>query len=120
MMGEGCEVGITRLSAQIEGFLDSVPDKADVRAFLRTVERISDVAVPVYDGPTELLVAPSAIIGNDGSPIVTSEATRGQLIDAAAGFRTNAQKLVAEAGRAMATAITLEQLADSLAPGRRR
>ena len=113
-------MGITELSAQIEAFLDSAPDRADVRAFLRTVERISDVAVPVYDGPTELLVGPSAIIGNDGSPIVTSEATRGQLIDAAAGFRTNAQKLVAEAGRAMATAITLEQLADSLAPGRKR
>ena len=113
-------MGITELAAQIEGFLDSVPERSDVRAFLRAVEGASDVTVPVYDGSIELLVAPSAIIGNDGSPIVTKEATRGQLIDAAAGFRTNAQKLIGEAGRAMATAITLEQLADSLAPGRRR
>lgn len=78
------------------------------------------MAVPVYDGPIELLVAPSAIIGTTALQQSPNEATRRQLIDAAAGFQTNAQKLIAEAGRAMATAIALEQLADSLAPGRRR
>lgn len=111
--------GIDEITAHVEGFLDSVPDKADVRAFLRAVESVSDAAIPFYRGPVELLVAPSAIIGNDGSPIVTTAATRGQLIDAAAGFRTNARRLIEEAGRAMATALTLEQLADSLAPGRK-
>ena len=110
-------MGITE---QIEGLLDSVPEKSDVRAFLRAVEGVSDVAAPIHEGPIELLVVPSAIIGNDGSPIVTRDATRGQLIDAAAGFRTNAQRLIGEAGRAMITAITLEQLVDRLAPGRRR
>ena len=113
-------MGITELTEQIQRFLDSAPEKNDVRAFLRAVERVSDVAVPVYDGPVELLVPPSAIIGADGSPIITKDATRGQLIDAGADFRTNTEKLISEAGRAMSTAITLEQLADGLAPGRRR
>lgn len=113
-------MGITELTEYVQRFLDSVPEKGDVRTFLKAVERVADVAVPVYDGPVELLVPPSAIIGNDGSPIITKDATRGELIDAGAGFRTNAAKLVSEAGRAMSTAITLEQLADSLAPGRRR
>ena len=103
----------------IDEFLGSVPERSEVRAFLRAVEGVSGAAVPPYEGPPEIVGAPSAIISNDGSPIVTKDATRGQLIDAAAGFRNNARKLIEEAGRAMATAITLEQMADLLAPGRR-
>ena len=112
-------MGITELAAHIEEFLGSVLDKSDVRTFMRVVEGVSDVAAPTSEGPIEMLVVPSAIITNDDSPIITKDATRGQQIDAAAGFRANAHRLIGEAGHAMAAAITIEQLADRLAPGRR-
>lgn len=115
--GEEVDVDVGMVVSQIGAFAASKATSDDVSSVLRAIEGIADSTAAEHIGSIATLIFPSAIVTADGSAMRTADATRGQLIDAAAVFRAQAKKQLEDARRTLRAAISLEQLCQQLPPG---